>query len=68
MRGPPRFVAGRPLVELECRRPPEPRVAVVYPGVKRYPLAEDVEVVPPSALAGGWDPFEPGPAPEEEQR
>ncbi|MFU8888862.1 MAG: hypothetical protein ACNA8N_09705 [Trueperaceae bacterium] len=43
-------------------------MAVVYPGVKRYPLAEDVEVVPPSALAGGWDPFEPGPAPEEEQR
>ena len=44
------------------------RVAVVYPGTKRYPLANDVEGVPLSALAGGWDPFEPGVTPEEEQR
>ena len=28
------------------------RVLVLYPGAKRYPLAENVEVVPLSLLAG----------------
>jgi hypothetical protein len=40
------------------------RVAVVFPGAKRYPLAEDVEVVPLSVLDGSWDPFEPDNTPE----
>lgn len=34
------------------------RLAVVYPGTKRYPLAESVEVVPFAALGGGGALFE----------
>ncbi len=29
------------------------RIAVIYPGVKRYPLADDVEAVPLEALVHG---------------
>lgn len=58
---------GDRLLGVECKRADAPRmtksiriaredlgldrVAVVYPGVKRYPLADDVEVVPLSTLA-----------------
>ena len=35
------------------------RLAVTYPGARRYTLADDVEAVPLSMLAGDWDPFEP---------
>lgn len=65
---------GDRLIGIECKRADAPRmtpsiriarsdlelerVAVVYPGSRRYALAEDVEVVPLSALAGDWDPFE----------
>jgi hypothetical protein len=31
------------------------RIAVVYPGVKRYPLAERVEAVPLEALVHGTE-------------
>lgn len=36
------------------------RIAVVYPGTKRYPLAERVEVVPLEALADGMEGLFPG--------
>jgi len=65
---------GNRLIGIECKRADAPRmtpsiriarsdlelerVAVVYPGSRRYALAEDVEVVPWSVLAGDWDPFE----------
>jgi len=68
---------GDRFVGIECKRADAPRmtpsiriarsdlklqrVAVVYPGARRYALAEDVEVVPLSALAGDWDPFEAPP-------
>jgi hypothetical protein len=29
------------------------RIAIIYPGTKRYPLADDVEAVPLEALANG---------------
>ena len=60
---------GDELLGVECKRADAPRmtpsmaialedlglrrVAVVYPGTKRYPLAESVEAVPLAALAGG---------------
>lgn len=36
------------------------RIAVVYPGTKRYPLAERVEAVPLEALADGMEGLFPG--------
>jgi len=36
------------------------RVAVIYPGSKRYALADDVEAVPLSSLASGGHLFETG--------
>ena len=60
---------GARLLGVECKRTDTPqltpsiriaradlaleRVAVIYPGTKRYPLAEDVEAVPLEALANG---------------
>jgi predicted AAA+ superfamily ATPase len=57
------------LLGLECKRTDTPkltrsiriaredlgleRVAVVHPGIKRYPISDDVEAVPLSALSEG---------------
>jgi len=66
---------GDRLVGIECKRVDAPRMTrsmhiarsdlrlhrltVTYPGATRYTLADDVEAVPLSMLAGDWDPFEP---------
>ncbi len=60
---------GTQLLGVECKRTDTPRltrsiriaredlgltrVAVIYPGIKRFPISEDVEAVPLSALAEG---------------
>ena len=60
---------GEELLGVECKRTDAPgltrsirialedlglaRVAVVYPGIKRFPLSEGVETVPIAALAEG---------------
>ena len=66
---------GGHLLGVECKRTDAPgltrsiriaredlglaKVVVVYPGIKRFPISEDVEAVPLSALAEG-NPLFPG--------
>jgi len=65
---------GQMLVGIECKRADAPRmnpsirsaladlqlqkVAVIYPGTRRYPIADKVEAIPISALAEGRDLFD----------
>jgi len=65
---------GSKLLGVECKRTDAPRmtpsirvalddlglsrVAVLYPGTKRYPIAEHVEAVPVQALAMGTSVFD----------
>ena len=67
---------GRSLLGVECKRADAPRmtpsirhaledlglekVAVIYPGDRRYPIADRVEAIPLVQLADSHDLFEPG--------